>query len=107
MSLRLVADIYISNPFPAQHYPWPSLQGKVQCVDQGNGCQHCSKRVTSMAFADDLVLLSGSWERMQSNIKILEAFCDLTGLRTQGQKCHGFYIQPTKRPVRRKCVTFT
>ncbi|NXJ58561.1 PO21 protein, partial [Spizaetus tyrannus] len=54
--------------------------------ERGNGYQHGSKRVASMAFADDLVLLSGSWEGMQSNIRVLEAFCDLTGLRTQGEK---------------------
>jgi len=33
---------------------------------------------------------------MKENIIILEAFCDLTGLKTQGEKCHGFFIQPTK-----------
>ena len=49
-----------------------------------------------MAFADDLVLLSGSWEGMQKNIEILEVFCELTGLKTQGEKCIGFYIQPTR-----------
>ncbi|NWZ60955.1 PO21 protein, partial [Haliaeetus albicilla] len=54
--------------------------------EEGSGYHHDSKGVTSMAFADDLVLLSGSWEGMQSNIKILEAFCELTGLRTQGEK---------------------
>ncbi|KAJ7410733.1 hypothetical protein WISP_106536 [Willisornis vidua] len=33
---------------------------------------------------------------MKSNIKLLETICELTGLRTQGEKCHGFYIKPTK-----------
>jgi len=33
---------------------------------------------------------------MQKNFEILEVFCNLTGLRTQGEECHGFYIQPTK-----------
>lgn len=45
-----------------------------------------------MAFADDLVLLSGSWEGMQSNIKILEAFCELTpegGRRVTSTLCSG------------------
>ncbi|NXS75869.1 PO21 protein, partial [Pandion haliaetus] len=55
--------------------------------EEGNGYQHSSKCITIMAFADDLVvLLSGSWDRIQRNIKILEAFHDLTGLRTQGEK---------------------
>lgn len=33
---------------------------------------------------------------MCSNIKILETFCELTGLHSQGEKCHGFYIKPTR-----------
>ncbi|NXJ44850.1 PO21 protein, partial [Spizaetus tyrannus] len=56
------------------------------CKLEENGFQHCSKHVTTMAFADDLVLLSGSWDGMQKNFKILEVFCDLTGLKTQGEK---------------------
>ncbi|NXB27201.1 PO21 protein, partial [Rhagologus leucostigma] len=43
-------------------------------------------KLTAMAFADDLVLLSNSWEGMCHNIRILETFCDFTGLRTQGEK---------------------
>ncbi|NXW13709.1 PO21 protein, partial [Circaetus pectoralis] len=54
--------------------------------EEGNGFQYCSKHITTMAFADDLVPLSGSWDRMQKNFKILEVFCDLTGLKTQGEK---------------------
>ncbi|NXR05488.1 PO21 protein, partial [Sagittarius serpentarius] len=49
--------------------------------EEGSGYQHGSERITCMAFADDLVLLSGSWDGMRANIKILEAFCDLTGLK--------------------------
>lgn len=64
--------------------------------EEESGYQHSSKCITIMAFVDDLVLLSGSWDAIQRNIKTLEAFCDLTGLRTQGEKCHGFYKQPTK-----------
>ncbi|NXE17051.1 PO21 protein, partial [Lophotis ruficrista] len=45
---------------------------------EGNGFQHCSRKITALAFADDLVLLSGSWEGMEKNIEILEAFCHLT-----------------------------
>ncbi|NXT40868.1 PO21 protein, partial [Pelecanoides urinatrix] len=54
--------------------------------EEGSGFQHCSKNITTMAFADDLVLLSGSWEGMQKNIDISEVFCELTGLKTQGEK---------------------
>ncbi|NXV88655.1 PO21 protein, partial [Calonectris borealis] len=48
--------------------------------EKGCGFQHCSKKKKIMAFADDLVLLSGSWEGRQKNTEILEGFCDLTGL---------------------------
>ncbi|NXU26029.1 PO21 protein, partial [Thalassarche chlororhynchos] len=54
--------------------------------EEGCGFQHCSTTVTTLAFADDLVLLSESWDRMQKNIEILEVFCDLTGLKTQEEK---------------------
>ncbi|NXQ98176.1 PO21 protein, partial [Sagittarius serpentarius] len=41
----------------------------------GSGYQHCLERITCMVFTEDLLLLSGSCEGMQMNIKILEA-CD-------------------------------
>ncbi|NWH96449.1 PO21 protein, partial [Aegithalos caudatus] len=53
---------------------------------KGEGYQHERFTVTAMAFADDLVLLSNTWEGMTRNIKILEKFCNRTGLRTQGEK---------------------
>ncbi|NWW00750.1 PO21 protein, partial [Machaerirhynchus nigripectus] len=52
----------------------------------GKGYQQEGNTVTVMAFADDLVLSSDSWEGMESNIKILETFCELTGLKRQGEK---------------------
>ncbi|KAM7020649.1 mitochondrial enolase superfamily member 1 [Acridotheres tristis] len=64
--------------------------------EKGKGYHREGNSITAMAFADNLVLLSDSWEDMKTNIKILETFCNLTGLRTQGEKCHGFYIKPTK-----------
>ncbi|NWX39447.1 PO21 protein, partial [Steatornis caripensis] len=54
--------------------------------EEGYGYKCEVGEVTTLAFADDLVLLSDSWEGMEKNIKILEAFCDLTGLKTQGEK---------------------
>ncbi|NXL68137.1 PO21 protein, partial [Chordeiles acutipennis] len=54
--------------------------------EEGEDFQHCSRRITAMAFVDDLVLLSGSWDGMQKTIKIVEVFCELTGLKTQGEK---------------------
>ncbi|NXU41051.1 PO21 protein, partial [Drymodes brunneopygia] len=53
---------------------------------RGKGFHHSGMNITAMAFADDLVLLSDSWEGMVNNIEILEAFCNLTGLKTQGEK---------------------
>lgn len=54
------------------------------------------KYISIVAFADDLVLLSGSWAGMQKNIDILKVFCNLTGLKIQGEKCHSIYIQPAE-----------
>ncbi|TRZ23931.1 hypothetical protein HGM15179_003202 [Zosterops borbonicus] len=50
---------------------------------EGKGFHRGGFRITTMAFADHLVLVSDSWEGMCHNIKILETFCDLTGLQTQ------------------------
>ncbi|NWT91028.1 PO21 protein, partial [Lanius ludovicianus] len=33
--------------------------------------------ITAMAFADNLVLLSDSWENMKRNIRVVETFCNL------------------------------
>ncbi|NXG68715.1 PO21 protein, partial [Baryphthengus martii] len=54
--------------------------------EEGCGFQHCLKNMTALAFADNLVLLSGSWEGQQKNIGILEVFCNLTGHKIQGEK---------------------
>ncbi|NXT24815.1 PO21 protein, partial [Syrrhaptes paradoxus] len=52
----------------------------------GEGFQHNGRKITSLAFADDLVSLSNSWDGMAKNINILEAFCKLIGLQTQRAK---------------------
>ncbi|NWI50208.1 PO21 protein, partial [Calyptomena viridis] len=54
--------------------------------ESGEGYHLGQRMVTAMAFADDLVLLSDSWEGMERNIKTLETFCNITGLKTQGEK---------------------
>ncbi|NXV09307.1 PO21 protein, partial [Cettia cetti] len=54
--------------------------------EEGKGFQHGRFSVTALAFADDLVLLSDSWDGMSHNIRILETFCKLTGLQTQWEK---------------------
>ncbi|NXS78420.1 PO21 protein, partial [Erpornis zantholeuca] len=53
---------------------------------EGKGFRHEGFKITSLAFADDLVLLSDSWEGMYHNVRILETFCDPTGLQTQEEK---------------------
>ncbi|NXX81389.1 POLR protein, partial [Urocolius indicus] len=54
--------------------------------NKGCGYQHCDSNITAMAFVDDLVLLSSSWDGMVNNIKISETFCDFIGLKIQGEK---------------------
>ncbi|KAK9521357.1 hypothetical protein VZT92_021173 [Zoarces viviparus] len=58
----------------------------------GQGLEIKGKTLTAMAFADDLAMLSNSWDGMVLNISILETFCDLTGMKIQPKKCHGFMI---------------
>ncbi|NWH85463.1 PO21 protein, partial [Aegithalos caudatus] len=53
---------------------------------EGKGFHHGGFKVTAMASADNLVLLSDSWDSMSCNITILEIFCELTGLQTHREK---------------------
>ncbi|NXI20688.1 PO21 protein, partial [Irena cyanogastra] len=53
---------------------------------EGQGFQQSGLKITAMAFADNLVPLSDSWDCMCCNNKILETFCEHTGLRIQGEK---------------------
>ena len=43
--------------------------------------------------------VSDSWEGMASNLRILDAYCELTGLRVQPSKCFGFLLKPTADSV--------
>ncbi|NXI31816.1 PO21 protein, partial [Sterrhoptilus dennistouni] len=54
--------------------------------ESGKGQRRGASSITAMAFADQLVLLSHSWEDMKWNIKMPETFCNLTGLKAQGEK---------------------
>ena len=49
-------------------------------------------KLTAMAFADDLVLVSGTWDGMAQNLAILEAFLGCTGLQVNPTKTQGIYI---------------
>lgn len=53
-------------------------------------------KLTVLAYADDLLVLSNSWNGMAQNLKILEIFCELTGLKVNPQKCHGFLLHNGK-----------
>uniref|UniRef100_A0A671TQN5 Reverse transcriptase domain-containing protein n=1 Tax=Sparus aurata TaxID=8175 RepID=A0A671TQN5_SPAAU len=57
---------------------------------EGAGSTACGVRVASLAFADDLVLLSDSWDGMSRNLAVLERFCCMTGLKVNPKKSHGF-----------------
>ena len=58
----------------------------------GTGFSVEGTTITSLAFADDLVILSDSWGGMARNLEILDRFSNLTGLTTNPAKCHGFLI---------------
>lgn len=48
--------------------------------------------VAAIAYADDVMLVSDSGPGMELNLSILDQFCDLTGLRVNPEKCHGFLM---------------
>ncbi|NWX24552.1 PO21 protein, partial [Aegotheles bennettii] len=52
--------------------------------EEGSRFQPCSKKII-MAFADNLVLLSGSWEEIEKNTEILKAFCEQPASRHKGK----------------------
>lgn len=54
-------------------------------------------KLTSMAYADDLVILSDSWTGMETNLMILETFTQLTGLAPNPAKCHSFFLSKKDR----------
>lgn len=49
--------------------------------------------IVMLAFADDLVLLSGLDMGMRRSLMVLEDFCEVTGLSVQPRKCHRFMIE--------------
>ncbi len=75
----------------------------------GEGFEVKGLSVTSLAFADDLVLLSNSWQGMARNLAILEKFCEATGLKVNPSKCHSFMIEAsgTKRYRINNCVEWS
>ena len=58
-----------------------ALDPLIQTLEcRGEGYSWNGQSVTTFAFADDLVMVSGSWNGMAKNIAILETFCQLTGV---------------------------
>uniref|UniRef100_A0A087YRA3 Reverse transcriptase domain-containing protein n=2 Tax=Poecilia TaxID=8080 RepID=A0A087YRA3_POEFO len=53
----------------------------------------------ALAYADDLVLLSGSWAGMAVNLRILERFLEHTGLDIKIKKCGGFFLRAPNQIV--------
>lgn len=49
--------------------------------------------VTSLAYADDLVLLSDSWSGMERNLAVLDIFSDMCGMKSNPSKTHAFFLQ--------------
>uniref|UniRef100_A0AAR2L5M9 Reverse transcriptase domain-containing protein n=1 Tax=Pygocentrus nattereri TaxID=42514 RepID=A0AAR2L5M9_PYGNA len=60
----------------------------------GKGYHLSGRMLVTLAFADDLALVSDTWNGMKVNLQILDAFCELTGLRVQPSKCYGFLRKP-------------
>ncbi|NWX91452.1 PO21 protein, partial [Nothoprocta ornata] len=50
---------------------------------RGKGYRYGEQHITSLAIADDLVLLSDSWEGMCENVVMVEDFCHQSGLQVQ------------------------
>ena len=67
--------------------------------EHGKGYHLSGRMLVTLAFADDLALVSDSWDGMAHNLRILDAFCELTGLRVQPRKCYGFLLKPVADSV--------
>ena len=70
----------------------------VSGLDRGFGCAlPCGTRVAVLAFADDLVLVSGSKPRMRSMISSLEEFMEARNLQIQAAKCASIVLERPSR----------
>ncbi|XP_065448199.1 cGMP-inhibited 3',5'-cyclic phosphodiesterase 3B isoform X1 [Chrysemys picta bellii] len=59
---------------------------------EGSGFYVKGNSVTSLAFADDVAILSSSYKGMIKNLGILEEFCKNTNLSVNVKKTKGFHI---------------
>ncbi|CAM4574511.1 unnamed protein product [Leuciscus chuanchicus] len=69
----------------------PLIQGLER---YGKGYTVAGHSVTSLAYADDLDLIGGSWSDMAHNLLLLDEFCQNTCLRVNPRKCHSFLFKP-------------
>ncbi|KAL7831586.1 hypothetical protein AOLI_G00291340 [Acnodon oligacanthus] len=75
-----------------------ALDPLIQTLNElGKGYHLSGRMLVTLVFADDLALVSDSWDGMAYNLCILDAFCELTGLRVQPRKCYGFLLRPIGR----------
>uniref|UniRef100_A0A8C4W1R6 Reverse transcriptase n=1 Tax=Gopherus evgoodei TaxID=1825980 RepID=A0A8C4W1R6_9SAUR len=58
---------------------------------EGNGFYVQGSKVTSLAFADNVAILSNSYVGMERNLGILERFCNSTNLQVNVKKTKGFH----------------
>lgn len=60
---------------------------------------HNNRRIScsSLAFADDIAILSDSYAGMTANMKILQSFCQNTGLQINIKKTAGFHCKPYRK----------
>ncbi|KAG6931535.1 hypothetical protein G0U57_001390, partial [Chelydra serpentina] len=61
---------------------------------EGEGFYVQGSKITSLAFADDVAILSNTYKGMFKNLEILEDFCNNTNLRVNIKKTKGFHILP-------------
>ncbi|KAJ1149032.1 hypothetical protein NDU88_001853 [Pleurodeles waltl] len=57
------------------------------------------EQITALAFADDIAVLSNTWDGMSTNLKIIETFSKTTGLKLNVKKTHGFLISHNKDKI--------
>uniref|UniRef100_A0A3P9NEF4 ribonuclease H n=1 Tax=Poecilia reticulata TaxID=8081 RepID=A0A3P9NEF4_POERE len=67
--------------------------------NHGAGFLVDGKQITTLAYADDLVIVSNSWSGMVANLRILDRFLSNTGLQVKIHKCNGFYLRGRKGQV--------
>ncbi|KAJ1189461.1 hypothetical protein NDU88_006206 [Pleurodeles waltl] len=57
------------------------------------------EQITALAFADDIAVLSNTWDGMSTNLKIIKKFSKTTGLKLNVKKTHGFFISHNKDKI--------